>query len=132
MNWPPVFLYYSLSYHFLTLFHSTKKTLSSLPLLTVNAGPRDANWKDRLKVIILHICLFENAVATAFSVEDFLLSYGYDWLNIQEEYTALIKYIQLGKENDTDWFKIESNKEVGAFFAYRLFGARHIYKSLAR
>uniref|UniRef100_A0A7S0W246 Ubiquitin-fold modifier-conjugating enzyme 1 n=3 Tax=Hemiselmis TaxID=77924 RepID=A0A7S0W246_9CRYP len=56
----------------------TKKTLSSLPLLTVNAGPRDGDkWKDRLK----------------------------------EEYTALIKYIQLGKENDTDWFTIESNKE---------------------
>jgi hypothetical protein len=30
----------------------------------------------------------------------------------QEEYTALIKYIQMGKENDTDWFQIESNKEV--------------------
>lgn len=59
----------------------TKKTLSALPLLTVNAGPRDGDkWKDRLK----------------------------------EEYTALIKYIQLGKENDTDWFQIESNKEVAA------------------
>ncbi|EKX41075.1 hypothetical protein GUITHDRAFT_74934, partial [Guillardia theta CCMP2712] len=56
----------------------TKKTLSSLPLLTVNAGPRDGDkWKDRLK----------------------------------EEYTALIKYIQIGKENDSDWFQIESNKE---------------------
>ena len=28
-----------------------------------------------------------------------------------QEYTALIKYIQMGKENDTDWFQIESNKE---------------------
>ncbi|KAJ1496276.1 ubiquitin-fold modifier-conjugating enzyme 1, partial [Baffinella frigidus] len=56
----------------------TKKALSALPLLTINAGPRDGDkWKDRLK----------------------------------EEYTALIKYIQLGKENDTDWFQIESNKE---------------------
>eukprot|EP00287_Rhodomonas_sp_CCMP768_P006516 CAMPEP_0196736196 /NCGR_PEP_ID=MMETSP1091-20130531/14332_1 /TAXON_ID=302021 /ORGANISM="Rhodomonas sp., Strain CCMP768" /LENGTH=165 /DNA_ID=CAMNT_0042079897 /DNA_START=30 /DNA_END=527 /DNA_ORIENTATION=- len=56
----------------------TKKTLSALPLLTVNAGPRDGDkWKDRLK----------------------------------EEYTALIKYIQIGKESDTDWFQIESNKE---------------------
>ena len=31
--------------------HRTKKTLSSLPLLTVNAGPRDEKWKDRLKVL---------------------------------------------------------------------------------
>ena len=23
----------------------------------------------------------------------------------------MIKYIQIGKENDTDWFQIESNKE---------------------
>ena len=30
---------------------------------------------------------------------------------MHQEYTALIKYIQLGKENDTDWFQIESNKE---------------------
>ena len=30
----------------------TKKTLSALPLLTVNAGPRDADkWKDRLKEV---------------------------------------------------------------------------------
>ena len=30
---------------------------------------------------------------------------------MHQEYTALIKYIQVGKENDTDWFQIESNKE---------------------
>jgi len=30
---------------------------------------------------------------------------------VHQEYTALIKYIQVGKENDTDWFQIESNKE---------------------
>jgi hypothetical protein len=32
-------------------------------------------------------------------------------LFLSQEYTALIKYIQMGKENDTDWFQIESNKE---------------------
>jgi hypothetical protein len=31
----------------------TKKTLSALPLLTVNAGPRDGDkWKDRLKEVL--------------------------------------------------------------------------------
>jgi hypothetical protein len=27
----------------------TKKTLASIPLLSVNAGPRDAGWTDRLR-----------------------------------------------------------------------------------
>jgi hypothetical protein len=82
----------------------------------VNAGPRDANWKDRLKVItniqLITFTCSPRFVATAFSEETLSLSYGSDSLNTQEEYTALIKYIQLGKENDTDWFQIESNKEV--------------------
>jgi hypothetical protein len=42
---------------------------------------------------------------------------------VHQEYTALIKYIQMGKENDTDWFQIESNKEgtVWSVAVFRVF-----------
>ena len=39
---------------------------------------------------------------------------------MHQEYTALIKYIQVGKENDTDWFQIESNKEGTVWSAFVL------------
>mmetsp|Transcript_26095 Transcript_26095/g.36729 ORF Transcript_26095/g.36729 Transcript_26095/m.36729 type:complete len:184 (-) Transcript_26095:1860-2411(-) len=56
---------------------STKAVVQKIPLLTVNAGPRDpVNWEKRLK----------------------------------EEYIALIKYVQINKEADNDWFYLESNK----------------------
>ena len=30
---------------------------------------------------------------------------------LKEEYTSLIAYVQSNKESDTDWFRLESNKE---------------------
>ena len=30
---------------------------------------------------------------------------------MKEEYIALIKYVELNKEKDNDWFKLESDKE---------------------
>ncbi|XP_074604658.1 ubiquitin-fold modifier conjugating enzyme 1 [Brevipalpus obovatus] len=61
----------------------TKKSLSSIPLLTTKAGPRDKElWPQRLK----------------------------------EEYQALIKYVQQNKENDNDWFRLESNKDGTKWF----------------
>ena len=30
---------------------------------------------------------------------------------LKEEYTALIKYMTVCKEEDNDWFKIEANKD---------------------
>uniref|UniRef100_T2M391 Ubiquitin-fold modifier-conjugating enzyme 1 n=1 Tax=Hydra vulgaris TaxID=6087 RepID=T2M391_HYDVU len=34
------------------------------------------------------------------------------WVNrLKEEYQALIKYVQTNKEQDNDWFRLESNKE---------------------
>ena len=34
------------------------------------------------------------------------------WIErLKEEYIALIKYIELNKADDNDWFKIESNKD---------------------
>jgi len=56
---------------------SVKSTVEKIPLLTVSAGPRDANWLDRLK----------------------------------EELLALIKYVEINKAEDNDWFKIESNAD---------------------
>eukprot|EP01107_Rhizomastix_libera_P011327 TRINITY_DN28755_c0_g1_i1.p1 TRINITY_DN28755_c0_g1~~TRINITY_DN28755_c0_g1_i1.p1 ORF type:complete len:171 (-),score=20.62 TRINITY_DN28755_c0_g1_i1:53-565(-) len=55
---------------------SIRDLASKIPLLTVNAGPRDEQWVARLK----------------------------------EEYAALIKYVELNKETDNDWFEIEANK----------------------
>jgi ufm1-conjugating enzyme 1 len=56
----------------------TKQTVQKIPLLSVNAGPRDGDlWVKRLK----------------------------------EEYTSLIKFVQINKEADSDWFQLESNKE---------------------
>ena len=38
------------------------------------------------------------------------------WIErLKEEYIALIKYIELNKSEDNDWFKIESNKEGTKF-----------------
>uniref|UniRef100_U5EMB7 Ubiquitin-fold modifier-conjugating enzyme 1 n=1 Tax=Corethrella appendiculata TaxID=1370023 RepID=U5EMB7_9DIPT len=62
---------------------TTRKTLSSIPLLQTKAGPRDKElWVQRLK----------------------------------EEYQALIKYVQNNKTSDTDWFRLESNKEGTKWF----------------
>ena len=63
---------------------SIKALASKVPLLTVNAGPRDgARWIERLK----------------------------------EEYTSIIKYVQLSKGNGEDWFQISANKEGTKFVA---------------
>eukprot|EP00879_Flechtneria_rotunda_P008240 GHRR01008633.1.p1 GENE.GHRR01008633.1~~GHRR01008633.1.p1 ORF type:complete len:157 (+),score=11.50 GHRR01008633.1:444-914(+) len=53
----------------------TRQTVQKIPLLTENAGPRDAKekWDARLK----------------------------------QELQALITYIQMNKESDTDWFTIQ-------------------------
>lgn len=43
------------------------------------------------------------------------------WVDrLTEEYLALIKYVEINKEADNDWFKIESNKE-GTKFNYNIF-----------
>jgi ufm1-conjugating enzyme 1 len=58
---------------------NTRATVQKIPLLTINAGPRDKEgWQNRLK----------------------------------EELQALIKYIEINKSSDLDWFTIKpSNKE---------------------
>eukprot|EP01028_Stygiella_incarcerata_P001025 TRINITY_DN1162_c0_g8_i1.p1 TRINITY_DN1162_c0_g8~~TRINITY_DN1162_c0_g8_i1.p1 ORF type:complete len:128 (+),score=24.15 TRINITY_DN1162_c0_g8_i1:81-464(+) len=61
----------------------TKESVAKIPLLKVNAGPRDGEkWTQRLK----------------------------------EEYTALIKYIQINKSKDNDWFHLESDKTGTKWF----------------
>jgi len=35
---------------------------------------------------------------------------------LKEEYTSLIAYVQSNKESDTDWFRLESNKEGTRWF----------------
>ncbi|KAG0412280.1 hypothetical protein HPB47_010571 [Ixodes persulcatus] len=35
---------------------------------------------------------------------------------LKEEYQSLIKYVQNNKENDNDWFRLESNKDGTRWF----------------
>jgi ufm1-conjugating enzyme 1 len=59
---------------------SIKSLAQKIPLLTVNAGPRDgAQWVARLK----------------------------------EEYTAIIRYVQLNREAGDDWFTLEATDKLG-------------------
>mmetsp|Transcript_16647 Transcript_16647/g.28850 ORF Transcript_16647/g.28850 Transcript_16647/m.28850 type:complete len:172 (-) Transcript_16647:292-807(-) len=42
---------------------------------------------------------------------------GEAWINrLKEEYSALIKFIEINKEQDNDWFRIESNKNGTKWF----------------
>lgn len=62
---------------------ATKKSLSAIPLMKTNAGPRDKEaWVQRLK----------------------------------EEYKGLIAYVEMNKASDSDWFRLESNKEGTRWF----------------
>ncbi len=37
---------------------------------------------------------------------------GEQWIErLKEEYMVLIQYIQMNKENDQDWFNVESNED---------------------
>uniref|UniRef100_A0A2P2HWK6 Ubiquitin-fold modifier-conjugating enzyme 1 n=1 Tax=Hirondellea gigas TaxID=1518452 RepID=A0A2P2HWK6_9CRUS len=39
------------------------------------------------------------------------------WVNrLKEEYHALIKYVEMNKSQDNDWFRLESNKEGTRWF----------------
>ncbi|CAK8676471.1 ubiquitin-fold modifier-conjugating enzyme 1 [Clavelina lepadiformis] len=40
-----------------------------------------------------------------------------EWVNrLKEEYKALIAYVENNKENDNDWFRLESNKDGTRWF----------------
>eukprot|EP00735_Rhodelphis_limneticus_P005827 TRINITY_DN17873_c0_g1::TRINITY_DN17873_c0_g1_i1::g.11762::m.11762 TRINITY_DN17873_c0_g1::TRINITY_DN17873_c0_g1_i1::g.11762 ORF type:complete len:192 (-),score=36.41,sp/Q178A5/UFC1_AEDAE/69.14/2e-82,UFC1/PF08694.6/5e-83,RWD/PF05773.17/8.7e+02,RWD/PF05773.17/0.043,DUF3492/PF11997.3/0.11 TRINITY_DN17873_c0_g1_i1:28-525(-) len=42
---------------------------------------------------------------------------GDEWVaRLKEEFLAIIKYVELNKSNDNDWFKIESNKNGTKWF----------------
>lgn len=38
------------------------------------------------------------------------------FFRLEQEYTALIKYVQLNKEHDNDWFVLESNNDGTRWF----------------
>ena len=40
-----------------------------------------------------------------------------EWVKrLKEEYASLISYVKTNKESDTDWFRLESNKEGTRWF----------------
>lgn len=66
-----------------SLNDKSKQELKKIPLLKINAGPRDGDlWLERLK----------------------------------EEYEALIVFINNNKQNDLDWFRLESNADGTRWF----------------
>lgn len=79
---------------------SLKSTVMKIPLLTINAGPRFIENYDFWPEILIK------------NIRDA------NWIDrLKEEYIALIKYIELNKAEDNDWFKIESNKEGTKYFS---------------
>lgn len=45
-------------------------------------------------------------------IEQFYAIRDEKWIErVKEEYLALIKYVEINKQQDNDWFKIESDKE---------------------
>jgi ufm1-conjugating enzyme 1 len=68
---------------------STKKALAGIPLLKTNAGPRDGDqWNERLK---------EELIA--------LIQVHFEINSLKSQ------YVKTNKEQDNDWFRLESNKE---------------------
>lgn len=82
----------------------TKKTLQSIPLLQTKASPRDKDlWIQRLK---------EEYQSLIKVREKF-----YFHLHIFNQISKiLLQYVQNNKSSDSDWFKLESNKEGTRWF----------------
>jgi hypothetical protein len=91
----------------------TRSTVQRIPLLTVKAGPRDKEeWQKRLKEVRslrADLCLFL-LVCSAGSVSPAMTNTSPSPL--PQELQALIKYIEMSKATDMDWFTIKpTNKE---------------------
>lgn len=85
---------------------STRKTLSSIPLLKTKAGPRDKElWVQRLKEE--YGCLIKVNLK-----KKYLLLI----LIIHLTYVFVLQYVQNNKAADNDWFRLESNKEGTKWF----------------
>lgn len=82
----------------------TKKQLQSIPLLVTRASPRDKElWVQRLKeelmaLIKVSFCL---VLVPAFNLSSNLIP---------------LQYVQNNKASDSDWFRLESNKEGTKWF----------------
>lgn len=81
---------------------ATKKSLSSIPLLTVKAGPRDKElWPQRLKEE------YQSLIKVRRSL----------YLQLLHILTlSPFQYVQQNKDNDNDWFRLESNKDGTKWF----------------
>ncbi|RZC34297.1 UFC1 domain containing protein [Asbolus verrucosus] len=81
---------------------STRKTLSSIPLLKTKAGPRDKElWVERLKEeyqSLIKVTPRNPADITSLSPPH------------------MLQYVQNNKDADNDWFRLESNKEGTKWF----------------
>lgn len=86
---------------------STRKTLSGIPLLQTKAGPRDKDlWVKRLKEE--YQALIKVSIGPFFIIK-----------SKSESSTKNLEcpqYVQNNKESDSDWFRLESNKEGTKWF----------------
>lgn len=93
---------------------NTRKSLSGIPLLKTNAGPRDKEiWVQRLK----------EEYQALIKVSQFSLSLSRLHLLPLHPNQFLIhlipfnlQYVQNNKDSGTDWFRLESNKEGTKWF----------------
>jgi ufm1-conjugating enzyme 1 len=86
---------------------NTKQIVQKIPLLTVNAGPRDKdNWEKRLKEVRPDRppppCLVPRCTSPVGAL-----------LLTAQELQVLIKYIEVNKATDTDWFTIRPASKEG-------------------
>lgn len=83
----------------------TRKTLQCIPLLQTRASPRDKElWVQRLKeeyqALIKVICLKQYFNLILF--EKYI---------VIQSLMFIFQYVQQNKTSDSDWFRLESNKE---------------------
>ena len=89
---------------------TTKKTLAAIPLLKTNSGPRDKeNWVKRLKEEYAALIKVGHTRKTNFYVLELL--YMYLCICICVSVCVFLQYVSNNKEQDNDWFRLESNAE---------------------
>lgn len=100
----------------------TRKSLQSIPLLQTRASPRDKDlWVQRLKEELMAL------IKVTYFVSCFYLhniTMNDDWMDesslllehVMNHDVLCFQYVQNNKASDSDWFRLESNKEGTKWF----------------
>lgn len=79
---------------------STRKTLQAIPLLQTKASPRDKEWTQRLKEEYLALIKVNTK-----------RNFNFHFYTLILITTSNLQYVEKNKASDSDWFRLESNKE---------------------